>query len=303
MANKVLPLLSGTVLVDMIKRKWILDKQIGCGGFGLVYDVHPENNNDNTVKYIAKLEHKDSGGLFCEINFYIRVVRSSSMEMWKKNHFINHLGIPRYYGSGISTHNGIEYRFLIIEKLGSDIDRLLIEKKRFNINGIKTLATNILTILEFIHENGYSHGDIKSGNVLLGLNDNNIYLVDYGLSAKFLQGNKEHKPYFKNPKNRHNGTLFFASIDAHNGVTVSRKGDLESLGYCMLKWLIGRLPWEGYEKDPNAVQNIKERFINNIIEKDVPEKDIDLIYKYIKKVSDLDYTEKPDYIYFKRMFL
>ncbi|AYP74084.1 putative serine/threonine protein kinase [Fowlpox virus] len=300
--NKVLPLPSGTVLIDLTKKRWVLEKQIGCGGFGLVYDVYPEHNDNTNVKYIAKLEHKDSGGLFCEINFYIRVMRNSFADKWKKDHFINHLGIPKYYGSGISIQNGVEYRFLIIEKLGSDIDRLLIDKKKFNMKGIKTLATNILTILEFIHDNGYSHGDIKSGNLLLGLNDNRIYLVDYGLAAKFIQG-KEHIPYFKNPKARHNGTLFFASIDAHNGVVVSRKGDLESLGYCMVKWLVGRLPWEGYEKDPNAVQSIKEKFIENIIEKPFPERDIDIIYNYIKRVSALQYSERPDYSYFKKMFL
>ncbi|QGM48921.1 MPPV-297 putative serine/threonine protein kinase [Magpiepox virus 2] len=300
--KKVLPLPSGTVLTDLAKRRWVLEKQIGCGGFGLVYDVYPENDNTN-MRYIAKLEHKDSGGLFCEINFYIRVMRNNYfVDEWKKNNLISHLGIPKYHGSGISMYNGKEYRFLIIEKLGSDIHRLLIDRKKFNISGVKTLATNILTILEFIHDKGYSHGDIKSENILLGLRDNRIYLVDYGLSAKFLQG-KEHRPYFRDPKARHNGTLLFASIDAHNGVVVSRKGDLESLGYCMIKWLVGRLPWEGYEKDPDSVQNMKEKFIENINEKYVIEKDIDIIYNYIKTVSLLDYSENPDYDRLKKMFL
>ncbi|UOX38708.1 serine/threonine protein kinase [Finch poxvirus] len=300
--KKVLPLPSGTVLTDLAKKRWVLEKQIGCGGFGLVYDVRPEHDNTNT-KYIAKLEHKDSGGLFCEINFYIRVMRSNYViDDWKKNHLISHLGIPKYYGSGISMYNGKEYRFLIIEKLGSDIHRLLVDRKKFNISGVKTLATNLLTILEFIHDKGYSHGDIKSENILLGLHDNRIYLVDYGLSAKFLQG-KEHRPYFRDPKARHNGTLLFASVDAHNGAVVSRKGDLESLGYCMIKWLVGRLPWEGYEKDPDSVQNMKEKFIENITKKYVIEKDIDIIYNYIKTVSSLDYSENPDYDRLKKMFL
>lgn len=39
----------------------------------------------------------------------------------------------------------------------------------------------------------------------------------------------------------------------------SRRGDLEILGYCMLQWLCGKLPWEQNLKDPVAVQTAKTR--------------------------------------------
>lgn len=39
----------------------------------------------------------------------------------------------------------------------------------------------------------------------------------------------------------------------------SRRGDLEILGYCMLQWLCGKLPWEQNLKDPVAVQAAKTK--------------------------------------------
>lgn len=42
-------------------------------------------------------------------------------------------------------------------------------------------------------------------------------------------------------------------------VAPSRRGDLEILGYCMIQWLSGRLPWEDNLKDPNYVRDCKIR--------------------------------------------
>lgn len=39
----------------------------------------------------------------------------------------------------------------------------------------------------------------------------------------------------------------------------SRRGDLEILGYCMVHWLSGHLPWEDNLKDPNFVRDSKIR--------------------------------------------
>lgn len=39
----------------------------------------------------------------------------------------------------------------------------------------------------------------------------------------------------------------------------SRRGDLEILGYCMIHWLSGHLPWEDNLKDPNVVRDSKIR--------------------------------------------
>ena len=80
-----------------------------------------------------------------------------------------------------------------------------------------------LEALEFLHDSGYSHADIKASNLVVGLgreHSHQIYLVDYGLAGMFLLegGHRKYKP---DSRALHDGTLEFTSIDAHNGACKS----------------------------------------------------------------------------------
>jgi hypothetical protein len=44
----------------------------------------------------------------------------------------------------------------------------------------------------------------------------------------------------------------------------SRRGDLEILGYNMLQWLCGKLPWEDNVADPEYIHTQKKSFMSNI---------------------------------------
>ncbi|NXS69468.1 VRK2 kinase, partial [Pandion haliaetus] len=133
-----------------------------------------------------------------------------------------------------------------------------------------------------------------------------VYLADYGLSYRYCP-NGNHKQYQENPRKGHNGTIEFTSVDAHKGVAPSRRGDLEILGYCMLQWLCGKLPWEQNLKDPVAVQTAKTKLMdelpNSVMEWDSSGSSCSEISKFLACVYGLAYDEKPKYQALKKILL
>ncbi|TKC50793.1 hypothetical protein EI555_017314, partial [Monodon monoceros] len=241
-------------------------------------------------------EPSDNGPLFTELKFYQRAAKPEQIQKWIRTHKLKYLGVPKYWGSGLHEKNG--KRFMIMDRFGSDLQKIYeANAKRFSRKTVLQLSLRILDILEYIHEHEYVHGDIKASNLLLSYkNPDQVYLVDYGLAYRYCPEGI-HKEYKEDPKRCHDGTIEFTSIDAHNAP--SRRGDLEILGYCMIQWLSGHLPWEDNLKDPNYVRDSKIRYRENIaglMDKCFPEKNKpDEIAKYMETVKLLDYAEKPLY--------
>uniref|UniRef100_A0A8C6M285 non-specific serine/threonine protein kinase n=1 Tax=Nothobranchius furzeri TaxID=105023 RepID=A0A8C6M285_NOTFU len=267
----------GEVLTDTGKKSWKLGAPIGKGGFGLIYLADP--NSDKPVGTDAR--------------YVIKVVKQLPAPL-------KHLGVPRYWGSGLHERGGKRYRFMVIDRLGTDLQKKFEEcGRRFPRKLVLQLGLRLLDVLEFIHEHEYVHADVKASNLLLSHGDpNQVYLVDYGLAYRYAPDGVL-KEYKEDPKKCHDGTIEFTSIDAHKGVSPCRRGDLEIVSYCLLQWLCGRLPWEDRLQDPAYVRDAKIRGQENISElmsscfssQDKP----DEIQRFLEEVKSLGYKDKPPY--------
>ncbi|XP_017332518.1 serine/threonine-protein kinase VRK1 [Ictalurus punctatus] len=292
----------GEVLTDTAKKSWKLGTPVGQGGFGLLYLA-----SDDTSKavradapYVVKVEPSDNGPLFSELKFYMRAAKPDLIGAWIKSRKLKYLGVPKYWGSGLHEKGGKRYRFMVMDRFGTDLQKKFEEGgKRFPRKLVLQLGLRLLDILEYIHDHEYVHADIKASNLLLShKNPNQVYLVDYGLAYRYSPEGVP-KEYKEDPKRCHDGTIEFTSIDAHHGVSPSRRGDLEILGYCMIQWLCSRLPWEDKLQDPVYVRESKIRCRNNIRDfmkscftaGQEPEE----LLKFMEEVKTLGYTDKPDY--------
>uniref|UniRef100_A0A8B9MQ36 VRK serine/threonine kinase 1 n=1 Tax=Accipiter nisus TaxID=211598 RepID=A0A8B9MQ36_9AVES len=269
----------GEVLADTSRKEWKLGVPIGQGGFGRLYlaDVNSSKSVGSDAPYVAKVEPSQNGPLFTELKFYMRAAKPDEIQKWTKSHKLKYLGVPRYWGSGLHEKNGNSYRFMIMDRFGRDLQKMYEENaKRFSHKTVLQLGLRI------------------------------VYLVDYGLAFRYCPEGV-HKVYKEDPKRCHDGTIEYTSIDAHNGVAPSRRGDLEILGYCMIHWLSGHLPWEDNLKDPNFVRDSKIRCrddVSVLMDKCFPGKNKpDEIAKYMEKVKLLSYEEKPVYQHFREILL
>lgn len=304
---------SGTKLVDLYKNEWQLGTVIGKGGFGLIYLASKDTSKQvdiKTAEFVIKIEAKSNGPLFCEMQFYQRAAKPAVIQSFIAEQKLRYLGVPPFIATGSFENFSREYRFLVMNRYGTDLQKILVQSGgRFSPNATFAIGLRMLDALFFLHENEYVHADIKAANILLGYGSgqdiqNEVYLVDFGLAYRYTVDGK-HKEYKEDPRKAHDGTIEFTSIDAHKGVSPSRRGDLEILGYCMLQWLGSTLPWEDNLKSPSYVANSKEKYMNDIpslIEATIPSKDIlsaDCMRKYLIAVKELGYESKPNYTRFK----
>ena len=209
--------------------------KLGSGSFGDVYLLQDYKKK----LYAGKIEDRNKENVRLREEQYI-------YDILHKNGVTN--GIPKIYKFLQTTESNI----LVMELLGYSLDELFIKhNKLFDFQTTVKLGLKILEIIESIHNAGIIHRDIKPSNFMVGLNENSdsIYIMDFGLSKQYIHKNKHIK--LKSERSLV-GTARYASINVHMGIEPSRRDDLESIGYMLIYFLKGCLPWQGLKKNENV---------------------------------------------------
>lgn len=128
------------------------------------------------------------------------------------------------------------------------------------------------------------------------------HIIDFGLAKKFQDPRTgRHIPYLEG-KNL-TGTARYASINTHLGVEQSRRDDMESLGFVLMYFLRGSLPWQGLKA------TTKKQKYQRILERKQATHPDQLcrgypseFRDYFAHCSSLSFEDRPDYRYLKRIF-
>ena len=193
-----------------------------------------------------------------------------------------------------------------MELLGKSLEDLFqIQKKKFSVKTVCLLALQILDRIEFVHSKNIIHRDIKPDNFVVGLDNKShiIYLLDFGLSKKYRSSRtKLHIKYVENKKLT--GTARYASINALKGCEQSRRDDLEAIGYVLMYFLRGSLPWQGLklkngEERYKKIRDVKSSFKIEELCRDFPHE----FAEYIIYTRNLNFEENPDYKRLRLLFI
>ncbi|KAJ9688363.1 hypothetical protein PVL29_014183 [Vitis rotundifolia] len=129
-----------------------------------------------------------------------------------------------------------------------------------------------------------------------------VYIIDFGLAKRYRDSTtNRHIPYREN-KNL-TGTARYASCNTHLGIEQSRRDDLESLGYVLLYFLRGSLPWQGLKAatKKQKYDKICEKKLSTPIEVLCKSHPVEFA-SYFHYCHSLTFDQRPDYGFLKRLF-
>nr|XP_029497702.1 serine/threonine-protein kinase VRK1-like [Oncorhynchus nerka] len=272
------------------KKRWRLGRIIGQGGFELIYLASQEVDTPvgEDSNFLIKVDYHVDWPLFSELKFHLRETKLENMLMLKGSKKLDFLGIPANWGSGLAEHNRTRYRFMAMDRLGSDLQKVCERNgDKLKKHTVLQLGCVLLDVLEYIHDNEYVHADVKKANLMLGHTDPNKVSTSEYLSYRY-SPDGVHKENKENPKKGHKGTVEYTSIDAQHGVAPSRRGNLEVLGFCLLHWLCWALPWEAKTRLmcnlPGSVQQLSVGGASTYE-----------LTRFILHVKVMGYKQRPDY--------
>jgi serine/threonine protein kinase len=201
--------------------KYIASEIIGKGAFSIVYSgIHASLGMPVTIKMMKHdlaMNHE-----------FLKSFKNEAKIIAK----LNHENIVRVYD--------IEERyrtvFIIMERLtGNTLDVLLKSVYRLPPQRIVNYLVQICKGLQYAHQHGIVHQDVKPDNIFI-LPDDKIKILDFGLACPF------------GSENFLAGTPFYMSPEQVQCFPVDQRSDIYSLGLVVYEMLTGKRPFEGKDQ-------------------------------------------------------
>jgi serine/threonine protein kinase len=287
------------IIIDMTNKlledEYIFQWKIGHGSFGEVWKVTEKTtNNEMAFKIEEKkdiMSSKSKSMLRYEYKIYMNMEKTGLVRV-----------VPKVY-KFMSTPR---YNIMVMELLDKSLEKIFNENnKSFPLGTILWLGINMVELLESIHKTGYLHRDIKPNNFMFRKLDNNkleMCIMDFGLAKKYLeQDDKKNKIHIPLKTGRSLiGTARYASTNIHMGIEPSRRDELMSIGYILVYFCNGKLPWQGLKKKSGIdhIENIGEKKMGISIDK-LCKNLLPCFKDYLKYCSSLKFEEEPNYKYLK----
>ena len=166
---------------------------------------------------------------------------------------LNNPSIVAVYDTGEDMSSGVPVPFIVMEFVdGRTVRDLLIEGHRLLPERILEIVSGVLRALEYSHQAGIVHRDIKPGNVMVTRNGD-VKVMDFGIARAMNDAQAT-----MTQTAQVIGTAQYLSPEQARGERVDARSDLYSTGCLMYELLTGRPPFTGDSPVAIAYQHVRE---------------------------------------------
>lgn len=257
---------TGAVIADFILRK-----ELGRGGMGIVYEAHQISlDRPAALKILAESFAKDSEF----VADFIREARSAAK--------LNHPHIVQAYAVGEDEHI---FYFAMEYIDGETMKQVLKNEKIIPVERAVAVIQEIAEALDYAwKEQQLIHCDIKPDNIMITAKGV-AKLADLGLARKAEDSQNDDEDEIM-------GTPQYISPEHLTGSPMDVRSDLYSLGATFYQFVTGRLPFEGNNINEVAKKRLEEDPVPpHELNQEIPEVLSGIIMKMMKRDPNERYQD------------
>ncbi len=221
---------------DKIDNRYEIIRSIGEGGMANVYLAYDPCLDRNVAVKILR------GDLASDEKFVRRFQREAVSAS-----SLTHPNIVEVYDVG--EDNG-KY-FIVMEYVeGRTLKQLIKKRGALTLPEVVDIMLQLTSAIMKAHESYIIHRDIKPQNVII-LEDGRVKVMDFGIAAQL--NNNE-----LTQTNSVMGTVYYLPPEQANGLAVTTRSDIYSLGILMYELVTGKVPFKGDSPVEVAIKQMKD---------------------------------------------
>ena len=236
----------GQHLIGQVIGSCFLEKLLGYGGTSAVFLAENRSTNEKVaVKVFLPRSTMDKQA---QKNFYQRFLREA-----EATSELDHPNILSIYSYG--EYNGLPY--IVMPYIsGGTLSEYVTRYGTLSLSQAQQYLEQIASALDYAHENGRVHCDVKPANILLDGCDTAL-LSDFGIVHLMQPEGQGAEPSMKSPETLM-GTPDYISPEQALGEDLDGRSDVYSLGVTLFFLLAGRPPFQADSSIAVALMHVHD---------------------------------------------
>ena len=242
--------------------RYKVENYLGKGATSVVYSAYDLNEKREVALKILRAKCK-MGGVY--INRFKREAKAIGT--------VKHNNIVNIEKLEVNT----ETPYIVSEYIsGGYLSSCKGYRDWFKLDKVLKYMRQILNAVEYLHNNGIIHKDIRPQNIILG-SDDNIKIIDFGVAD--FPGDEPKLPFY-----REMGAIHYLSPELIRGDDYDKRTDIYSLGVLFYRLLSGELPFDAKRSVIIGIMhNKKQPKLIKEINPNVPEEICKIAFKALEK--------------------